>query len=148
MGKAAPENTTVDTAVDIDSHDAVSVCEKGHEFELKDIDGMTGTNIFLTVMGQYADPVVKWQAAINQKMNRQMQVAMRSNKFVEPQSLEALNEQNIEGAVIRVTGWRNVKQAFSSEALKRALRRNPHWVNQITQESNDLGNLTAQPSPT
>ncbi len=82
---------------------------------------------------------------VNQVMREQVMAAKRG-KPVDPRPLEELREQNIEGAAIRVVGWSGVKQEFSADLMRQALRRNPHWVDQIVRESDDLGNFTGKRS--
>lgn len=131
---------TKTTQVDITQFDAVTACEKGHQFELKSTDG-SATGIKLTVLGRHADPVNKWvNKIINQSM-RDQQMAARRGKTVEPKSLDELRDQNIEGACVRVIGWTGVKQTFDQDLLRSALKRNPHWVDQIIEESDNLGNF-------
>lgn len=128
--------------VDLDQFDAVRESESGYEFELKQTDGLTGTGIFLSILGAHADVVKKWTGKIVNKSIRDQQIAQRKGKPVDPKSLDDIDAQNIEGAALRVTGWHNVKQEFSQELLKTHLGRNPHWVDQIIEESNNLGNFT------
>ena len=130
------------TPVDITSFDAVAECEGGQEFELKDKDGMTGTGITLVILGKHADTVNKWINKIVNASIREQQIAARKGKQVEPKSIDEVREQNIDGAVIRVTGWKNVKQPFTADLLKTQLKRNPHWVDQIIEESDNLGNFS------
>lgn len=128
--------------VDITSFDAVTECEYGHEFELKDKDGISGIGVRLVVLGKHADVVNKW---INKTVNtliREKQIAERKGRNMDPKSLDDIREQNIEGAVIRVVGWKNVKQPFTPDLLKAALKRNPHWIDQIVEESDNLGNFS------
>jgi|DEB19_MinimDraft_2_1074335.scaffolds.fasta_scaffold07447_2 hypothetical protein len=136
------EKTATKSAVDIMSFDAVSESEAGYEFELKSKDEITGTGVFVTVLGKHADSVNKWVTKIVNTQIRENQIAARKGKQVDPKSLEEIKEQNIEGAVLRVTGWRNVSQPFSKELLTTVLKRNPHFIDQIIQESDNLGNFT------
>ena len=136
------EKTATKSAVDIMSFDAVSESEAGYEFELKSKDEITGTGVFVTVLGKHADSVNKWATKIVNTQIRENQIAARKGKQVDPKSLEEIKEQNIEGAVLRVTGWRNVSQPFSKELLTTVLKRNPHFIDQIIQESDNLGNFT------
>lgn len=129
-------------ALDITSFDAVKESEGGYEFELLHTDGVTGTGVFVTVQGKHSDEVKKWNGALVSKMTREHQMAARKGKPVEPKTLDELDAQNIEGASIRVTGWRNVKQSFNRDTLKAALKRNPHWIEAIVKESDELGNFT------
>jgi len=128
--------------LDITGFDAVKESEAGYEFELLHTDGVTGTGVFVTVQGKHADEVKKWNSALVAKMTREHQMAARKGKPVEPKSMDELEAQNIDGAALRVTGWRNVKQPFSREAMAAALKRNPHWIDAIVHESDDLGNFT------
>ncbi|MFZ3286541.1 MAG: hypothetical protein WA191_06790 [Telluria sp.] len=130
------------TPLDITEFDAVADSEHGFEFELKDKDGITGTGVFVTVQGKHADEVSKWMNALVNKMTREAQMAQRKGKQVDPKSLEEMRDQNIDGAALRVTGWRNVKQPFARDLLKVAMKRNPHWVDQVIEESDNLGNFT------
>lgn len=127
-------------AIDITQFDAVTACEKGHSFELKGTDG-NGTGIALTVIGRHADPVNKWINKVVNQSIREQQMATRKGKTPEPKSLDDMRAQNIEGACVRVVGWSGVKQPFSVDLLRAALKRNPHWIEQIVEESDDLGNF-------
>ena len=133
---------TPNTAIDIMSFDAVSESDAGHEFELKGTDGLTGTGIFLTIVGKHADIVSKWITKLVNTSVREQQIAQRKGKPVEPKSLDEVKAQNIEGAVLRVTGWRNVTQPFSKDLLATVFARNPHFVDQVIEESDNLGNFT------
>jgi hypothetical protein len=143
------ESTRVqaDTLADITAFDAVSENEVGVEVELMHQDGATGTGVFVTVIGQHADVCVKFTNQEENRKNREAVMAMRRNKPIPVQTLEEIRERSIQGAVIRVTGWRNVKQAFDPELLRQALKRNPHWVDQIYTVSNDVGNFTKAQQP-
>lgn len=127
---------------DITAFDAIKESDRGYEFELKHTDGISGTGIYLTVLGKHSDEVNKWTNALINKSIKENQMAQRKGKSVEPKSLEEMREQNLEGTIIRVIGWRNVKQDFERDLLKTVLRRNPHWVDQIIEESDNLGNFT------
>lgn len=128
--------------VDITAFDAVTESDNGCEIELLDTDGMTGTGVHLTILGKNADAVVKWVTRLVNNNIREQQIAARKGKTVEAKGLDELRDQNIEGAAVRVTGWRNVTQPFTPELLKAVLLRNPHWINQIIEESDNLGNFT------
>lgn len=129
------------TAIDIMAFDAVAESEAGYEFELKAKDDMTGTGVFLTILGRHADPVNKWVTKLVNAQIREQSIAQRKGKTVEPKSLDEIKDQNIEGAVLRVTNWRNVAQPFTKELLTTVLAKNPHFVDQIIAESDNLGNF-------
>lgn len=135
-------------SIDITSFDAVAESDAGHEFELKGTDGMTGTGIFLTVVGKHSDTVSRWITKIVNANIREQQIAQRKGKPVEPKSLDEIRAQNLEGAVLRVTAWRNVAQPFSRELLATVLARNPHFTDAIIEESDNLGNFSRAQSTT
>jgi hypothetical protein len=134
-----------DQTIDILSFDAVSDAEAGYDLALKNADG-TDTGIVLRIIGSHSDAVVRWAQRIGNQVMREQVMAAKRGKPVEPRPLEELREQNIEGAAIRVVGWSGVKQEFSADLMRQALRRNPHWVDQIVRESDDLGNFTGKHS--
>lgn len=132
---------TKQVVFDITAFDAVAESEVGVDIELKHADGVTGTGIIVTVIGKHADAVVAFTRNVLNRMLRDEQLAKRRGKDVEV-DVEKLKEQSREDAAIRVIGWKNVKQEFSKELLKSVLVRNPHWIDQIVEASNDLGNFT------
>ena len=129
------------TGIDITEFDAVTACGKGHEFELVGLDGVTGTGIKLTVIGKHSEPVTKWISTVVAKSMREQNMAARRGKPVEPKSMDELREQNIDGACVRVTGWSGVKQPFAQDLLRAALKRNPNWIDQVVEQSDELGNF-------
>lgn len=132
--------------IDILGFDSVADCEAGFDFELKGQDGSTPTGVIVTVIGSHADAVVKWATKTANAAMREQVMASRRGKPVEVRQIEDLREQNLDGAAVRVVGWKNVAQDFDRELLKQALRRNPHWIEQIVRESDDLGNFTGKRS--
>lgn len=132
--------------VDIGDFDAVTLNNKGFTFELMGLDGVTGTGVHVTVQGKHADEVFKWQSATVAKATQEVLMANRSGKQPKVKSMEDLRDQNVEGAAIRVTGWSGPKQTFDRALLKSALMRNPHWIDQIIEESDNMGNFTPTPS--
>lgn len=133
---------TQDTSVmiDIDSFDAVRQSEGGYEIELKDPKG-NGTGVFVTIVGKHAEVVTRWTARLINEAQREAMYAQKSGKQMQPKPIEELRARNIEGAALRVIGWRNVKQPFTQERMRSALSRNPHWIDQIVEESDDVGNF-------
>ena len=131
-------------ALDITGFDAVAQSEAAHEIELKDVNG-EGTGVYVSIVGKHADVIIKWTSKVINQMAREQAIAKKAGKAEPIKTIEELREQNVEGAVIRVVGWRNVKQTFSQDLMKQALRKNPHWVDQIISESDDLGNFTKKP---
>jgi hypothetical protein len=135
-------------AIDILSFDSVKRSEAGYEFELKQPDGQTGTGVYLTIRGRHADIVQDWIAGTINAATQKAEYAKKRGKDVEPETLEEIRDSNRKGALIRVIGWRNVQQDYSADIMEQALRRNPHWVDQILTQSNDLANFSQAPSAT
>ena len=129
-------------SIDITKHDAVKACEQTFPLSLLDIDNKTETGIIMLILGRHADPVKKW---INETVSdnpRAQIAAARKNKAIEPKSMDEIDAQNIEAAVIRVSGWQNVTQEFSKDLLRTVLQRNPHFVDQIIEESDNMANFS------
>lgn len=142
-------NTSVRTAVavaaaaqlvDITAFDLVGACETGHKFTLRNPDG-SSTGITLIVRGSFAPDVVAWNSGVAEKYLNEQRAAQRRGKSVKPKTLDEIEAQNIEGAVVRVAGWEGVRQPYSADQLRAALKRNPHWAAQIVEESESLGNF-------
>lgn len=126
--------------VDITDFDVVGACERGHEFELRNPDG-SGTGIKLFVLGSFAPEVVAHSARLAEQFINEQRLAQRKGKMAKSKTMEELKAQNIEGAVVRVVGWAGVRQPYTAELLRAALARNPHWVPQIVEAADDLGNF-------
>lgn len=136
------------TAVNIDEFDAVADSSRGFPTKMLGADGKTETGIVFFVLGKNSDPVTAWNRQLINGYIQKNEMAKRRGKPAEAKSAEQLLEDNINGAAVRVSGWEGVQQEFNQETLKRALRRNPHWVDQVVETSDDLGNYLAKPSKT
>lgn len=133
-------NTQTDL-LDITAFDAVNESEGGYELELLHTDGVTKTGVIVCIVGKHSDAVMAFQRARLNKMIRDEQMAKRKGRDVEI-DVEKLAQQARDDAMVRVTGWKNVRQEFSKELLNAALVRNPHWIDQIVSASDDAGNFT------
>jgi hypothetical protein len=127
--------------IDITSFNAIKDSEQGYDLEMKTPDGQD-TGIIFTILGKYAEPVQKWSKKVFTEYQRDLDIAKRKGKEPEQKSIDELRAQNIEGAIVRVIGWKNVKQEFSAELLQTVLVNNPHFVDQIVEESDNAGNFT------
>lgn len=132
---------TKSTDIDILTFDTVADCETPTDVALKLPDG-TETGVILQVLGKHSTPVQRWIGKVTAKSAREQAAAQKSGRQVEPLDYEQLKSSNIEGAMARVVGWKNVKQDFSPALLRDVLSRNPEFVDQIVEASNDLGNFT------
>jgi hypothetical protein len=129
---------------DIESFNSVAACEIGQELELLQPDGLTPVGIFVTVLGAQANQVVQQQNAQTKKVISAMKMAEKQNKETEltERLIDSRATSEILSCVGRVTGWRNVTQPFSVDLMKSALARNPHWIKQINEFSESIGNFT------
>lgn len=128
-------------SIDITSFNAVKESEHGYDLAMKTTDGQD-TGVVFVIIGRYSDPVQKWTKRIFAEYQREAEIAKRKGKEPPAKSIDELREQNLEGAMVRVTGWKNVKQDFSKDVLKQALENNPHWVDAIIEESDNAANFT------
>lgn len=138
-----PKNAAIkadEQLIDITEFDLVGACETGHSFELRNPEGSV-TGVSVTVLGAFAPEVVAWSAAVAEKFINEQRMAQRKGKSAKAKTQEELKAQNIDGAVVRVVGWSGVRQPYTPELLRAALNRNPHWVAQIVDESENLGNF-------
>lgn len=126
--------------IDINSFDAVKDSEQGFDVKINNADG-TDSGVVLTVLGKHSDKVTGWTKKKFSEYQREAEMAKRRGKEVEPKSLDELEEFNLSNAAVRVTGWKNIEQEFSEELLKGALKRNPHWLEQIIEASDDAANF-------
>ena len=127
--------------IDITSFNAIKEAEQGFDFELKHPDG-TPTGAILTVLGSYSTVYQKFIKKIFNDNQREIEFAKRKGKEAPEKTIEDLQQQNLESALIRVVGWKNVKQEFSPELLREILNNNPHFVAQIIEESDNAANFT------
>lgn len=132
--------TSAAQLVDITEFDVVGACERGHEFELRNPDG-SSTGIKLFVLGSFAPEVVAHSARVAEQFINEQRLAQRKGKMAKSKTMEELKAQNIEGAVVRVVGWSGVRQPYTPELLRAALGRNPHWIPQVVEAADDLGNF-------
>lgn len=127
--------------VDILSFDAVAESEQGFDLPMKGTDG-SDIGIKFKVLGRHSNAVQTWVKKQFQRLQREEIRAKRLNKEPDPADMEELKESNIEAACVRVIGWSGVKQEFTKDLLKQVLTKNPHFVDQIIEESNNDANFT------
>lgn len=135
------------TEFDIESFDSVSECEKGAELELMHDDGITPVGIFLTVLGDQADVVAKHSRAASKRYLGGMKIAEKQKKETEftEKMIDSSQANDIESALVRITGWRQVTKPYSVDLMRTALKRNPHWIAQVHKFSANIGNFTVKP---
>jgi len=127
--------------VSILSFDAVKDSSNAIDVDMKSPDGES-LGVTFKVIGKNADEVQALQRKMMRKRQSEEFMAQRKGKPLEPTPIEELEEQGLELAAVRVIGWEGVNEPFDKNLLKQVLKRNPHWVEQIVEESNADANFT------
>ncbi len=128
------------------SFDAVADAEKGSPLTLQDVSG-ADTPLTVFLRGDDSDEVQKHVNSVIRQQRAAEAMAKKAGKEVDF-DLAKINEQNVVSAAIRAIGWTGVDEPFDIELFKRALRRNPHWVDQIVKHSGERANFTKKPLTT
>lgn len=126
---------------DITSVSSVDRCAQASPMEVQDMDAQD-LGFQLMVLGAQAEAVQKYTNKIVNDEIMQSEIARKKGKPQKQRTMEDTIIGNIEAALVRVTDWVGVKQKFDKETLREAIKKNPHWVNQIIEFSNDLRNFT------
>lgn len=126
---------------DITSVSSVDRCANASPMDVQDMDGQD-LGFQLMVLGAQAEAVQKYTNKIVNDEIIQSEIARKKGKPQKQRTMEDTINGNIEAALVRVTDWVGVKQKFDKETLREAIKKNPHWVNQIIEFSNDLRNFT------
>lgn len=127
--------------VSILDFDAVKDSSTAINVDMKSPDGES-LGVSFKVIGKNADEVQALQRKMMRKRQAEEFLAQRKGKPLEPTPIEELEEQGLELAAVRVVGWEGVNEPFDKALLKQVLKRNPHWVEQIIEESNADANFT------
>lgn len=127
--------------IDITSFDVVKDSEQGFDLSVKNADG-TESGVVLVVLGKHSDKVTTFTRKKFNEFQNEAEMAKRRGKEPTPKTLDELEEFNLANTIVRVTGWKNVEQEFTPELLATVLKRNPHWIEQIIEASDDAANFT------
>ena len=132
--------------LDLANIDTPKAAETGHEIELIYNDKPTGW--FVTVLGEYAPTVKRWQLTVGNtfRLKEWRDKRKKSSDTPEPMTEEDL-ELGLKGAVARISGMRGVtfdKKPFdySPENAYQLVRRHPPFADQILEASSDIANFT------
>lgn len=126
---------------DILSLNTVEESAKGYDLDIVDGNGAS-LGFSLTIIGKHSDAVTHWVNKLVNKAMLDQSVAQRKGKPVAVKTMEEIKRQNIDGALVRVVGWKEVNQEFSKDILRTVLEKNPPMIDQIVDASDDLGNFT------
>jgi hypothetical protein len=132
--------------LDLEKIDTPAAAEAGHEIEL-DYNGKP-CGWFVTVRGEYAPTVKKWQLSVGNKFRLKEWQEKRKGKGDNPAPMtEEDMEIGLRGAAVRIAGFRGImfggKQfEFSGSNAYELVRRHPPFADQILEASADIANFT------
>lgn len=135
------------TEFDIESFNSVAQCEQGFDLELMHDDGITPVGVVLVILGDQADSVAKYDRDASKKIVGGRVIAEKQKKESEytDKLIDTMQARDIESALVRVTGWKNVTKPYSVDLMRAAFKRNPHWIGQVHKGSSNIGNFTLKP---
>lgn len=132
--------------LDLANIDTPKAAEDGHEIELEYNGKPCGW--FVTVRGDFAPTVRKWQLSVGNKFRLKEWQDKRKGKGDNPTPMtEEDLETGLRGAAVRIAGFRKIvfsaePLGFSAEAAYDLVRRHPPFADQIIEASADVSNFT------
>src|SRR5690625_3381017 len=127
-------------AISIKDINTRAYASRGHEFELEYRKGQ-GVGVFLTVLGDQAQAVEDFEVDLAEKRLQESLESAQDGKSTTRSTRQTMLD-NIERALIRITGWRGVEEEFSPGLARNFLSNNPDFVDQVLAESRKRGNFT------
>lgn len=131
--------------LDLQQLDTPKAAEEGHEIELEYAGKPCGW--FVTVRGEYAPSVKKWQLGIGNKFRLKEFQEKRKGKGDGPEPMtEADLEIGLRGAAVRISAVRGIVSGgqpllFTPEAAYDIVRRHPPFADQILEASAEVANF-------
>ena len=139
-----------ETMLDLEKIDTPASAETGHEIELEYAGKPSGW--FVTVRGEYAPTVKKWQLGIGNKFRLKEFQDKRKGKGDNPTPMtEEDLEVGLRGAAVRIGGFREIVFGgkpfpYSEVNAYELVRRHPPFADQVLEASADIANfMRAQP---
>ncbi len=135
-------------AFDLAKQDFEKAAEGGYEFELMLPTG-AGSGAYLTVLGDMSPTVKAYTRRKIQEYQQKVAIAKRQKREVEDMSFEELLEQQIESALVRLKGYREIfvdgkeLKKFSPENARELLQKDwiRHQVLEKAKERNEFSLL-------
>ena len=131
--------------LDLQQIDTPKAAEEGHEIELEYAGKPCGW--FVTVRGEYAPSVKKWQLSVGNKFRLKEFQEKRKGKGDTPEPMtEADLEIGLRGAAVRIGEMRGIISGgkalpFTPEAAYDLVRRHPPFADQVLEASADISNF-------
>lgn len=131
---------------DLEQIDTPATSEAGHEIELEYNGQKTGW--FVTVRGEHAPSVKRWQISVGNKFRMKEWQEKRKGKGDTPPA--PMTEEDVElglrGAAARIGGFRGITFAkkpfeYSDANAYELVRRHPPFADQVLEASADIGNF-------
>jgi hypothetical protein len=138
--------------LDLANIDTPAASEAGFEIEL-DYNGKP-SGWFVTVRGEHAPTVKKWQLGLGNKFRLREWQDKRKGKGDNPAPMtEEDMELGLRGAAARIAGFREIVFGgepfqFSEKNAYELVRRHPPFADQVLEESADISNFTQPQSKT
>lgn len=132
--------------LDLQNIDTPKAAEEGHEIELEYAGNPCGW--FVTVRGEFAPSVKKWQLSVGNKFRLKEFQDKRKGKGDNPTPMtEEDLEVGLRGAAARIGGFRKIifageAFAFNPENAYDLVRRHPPFADQVLEASADISNFT------
>lgn len=132
--------------LDLEKIDTPATSETGVEIELEYNGKPCGW--FVTVRGEHAPTVKKWQLGLGNKFRLQQWRDQRKGKGDGPSEMTQEDlELGLRGAAVRIAGFREIifggkPYPFNEANAYELVRRHPVWADQILEASADISNFT------
>jgi hypothetical protein len=126
---------------DILALDAVGDHERGFDCEMKFPDGEK-IGVVFTIIGTYSKAVQDYSMKLFTEYHKKKELNSANVEKTEAEANKEIAEQNKQGAMVRVIGWKGANAPFTKENLSIVLDKNPYLVNQILRESDVFANFT------
>lgn len=126
-------------AVDLSQFNGIAIENDGEELELTFKGEKTGA--VLIVVGENADVVKQYVKKTFKEQARKDHFAGKKGRELElmDSRIDSLDVAQIDAALARVIGWKNVNGEFDQEKLRTVLQNNPNWIEDIISLSKSLG---------
>ena len=138
-------------AFNLDKQNYSKSAGDGYTFNLVLPDGEE-SDAKLTVIGELSSEVQNYSKKKYKELNLKLKQAEGKNKKYSP-SLEEMEDDAVEGALVRLVGWEGITEGdkdepvkFSKEKAEEILRQHSWIREQIYKESYDVANFTPKSS--
>lgn len=113
-------------------------------FELELVSPKTGKpmGVFISVLGDNAPSVQKFLRKHINKARQEDANRVKRGRDEEVRLIEEDVEFAIESCVVRAVGWRNIRDEFTPDNVRKLFTKNPLIRRQVLEASNNAANFT------